>query len=46
MKRLPKTAAGTTSASPQHLGTEWHVRLPEDEEAVVCCILHTAEYCR
>ncbi|KAI8462913.1 MAG: subunit of GARP complex [Monoraphidium minutum] len=35
MKRLPKTAAGGTSAAPPYIGAEWHVRLPEDEEAVV-----------
>jgi hypothetical protein len=46
LRRLPKTAAGGTSATPPYLGTDWHVRLPEDEEAVVAAILHTAEYCR
>jgi hypothetical protein len=25
---------------------EWHIRMTEEEEAVVCCLLHTAEYCR
>jgi hypothetical protein len=46
LKRLPKTAYGATSAVPPYAGTDWHVRLPEEEEAVVCRILHTAEYCR
>lgn len=46
LKRLPKTAAGGTSAQPPYAGTDWHVRLPEEEEGVLCSILATAEYCR
>lgn len=46
LKRLPKTAAGGTSAQPPYSGTEWHVRLPDEEEGVLCSILATAEYCR
>lgn len=46
LKRLPKTAAGGTSAQQPYGGTDWHVRLPEEEEAVLTCILATAEYCR
>eukprot|EP00878_Enallax_costatus_P033636 GHUV01037174.1.p1 GENE.GHUV01037174.1~~GHUV01037174.1.p1 ORF type:complete len:827 (+),score=323.16 GHUV01037174.1:597-3077(+) len=46
LKRLPKTAAGGTSSQPPYSGTDWHVRLPEEEEAVLTCILATAEYCR
>ncbi len=47
IKRLPKTAAGATSVpGPYAVGGDWHIRLSEEEEAVVCHILHTAEYCR
>jgi hypothetical protein len=46
LKRLPKTAAGGTAAQPPYSGTDWHVRLPDDEEGVLCSILATAEYCR
>lgn len=46
LKRLPKTAAGGTSAQPPYSGTDWHVRLPDEEEGVLCSILATAEYCR
>lgn len=46
LKRLPKTAAGGTSAQPPYLGTDWHVRLPQEEEEVLASILATAEYCR
>lgn len=45
-RRLPRTAAGATSAAPPYHGSDWHVRLPEGEEGVVAAILHTAEYCR
>lgn len=46
LKRLPKTATGGTSAQPPYAGTDWHVKLPEEEEGVLCSILATAEYCR
>nr|ADI46829.1 VPS53Bf [Volvox carteri f. nagariensis] len=48
MRRLPKTAAGGTSANPAVVGgsTHWYVRLSEEDERVVCCLLATAEFCR
>jgi len=46
LKRLPKTATGGTSAQPPYSGTDWHVRLPDEEEAVLTSILATSEYCR
>lgn len=46
LKRLPKTANGLTSASPPWVGTDWHIRVPDEEEKLCCYILHTAEYCR
>lgn len=46
LKRLPKTATGGTSAAAPYLGTEWHVRMSEEDEGVVCNILATAEWCR
>jgi hypothetical protein len=45
-KRLPRTAAGATSAAPPYTGSEWQIRLSEEEEVVVCHILATAEFCR
>jgi hypothetical protein len=55
--RLPRAASGqgasavaasfaANGAFPPLGATDWHVRLPEAEEAVVGCILHTAEHCR
>ncbi|GFR43120.1 hypothetical protein Agub_g4124 [Astrephomene gubernaculifera] len=48
MRRLPRTAAGTTTATPAAVGgpVEWYLRLSEEEERVVCCLLATAEFCR
>jgi hypothetical protein len=46
LKRLPKTATGGTSAQPPYHGSDWHVRLPQEEEEVLAAILATAEYCR
>jgi hypothetical protein len=46
LKRLPKTMTGGTAAQPPYSGTDWHVRLPDEEESVLCSILATAEYCR
>eukprot|EP00775_Hariotina_reticulata_P007996 gene7996-8194_t len=46
LKRLPKTATGGTSAQPPYSGTDWHVRLPDEEETVLTSILATSEYCR
>eukprot|EP00879_Flechtneria_rotunda_P024591 GHRR01026084.1.p1 GENE.GHRR01026084.1~~GHRR01026084.1.p1 ORF type:complete len:111 (-),score=36.19 GHRR01026084.1:521-853(-) len=46
LKRMPKTAAGGTSAQTPFNGTDWYVRLPDEEEGVLTCILATAEYCR
>eukprot|EP00198_Chlamydomonas_reinhardtii_P007003 XP_001696339.1 subunit of GARP complex [Chlamydomonas reinhardtii] len=48
MRRLPRTAAGGTSATPAVVGgsTDWYVRLSEEDERVVCCLLATAEFCR
>nr|BCL66276.1 hypothetical protein [Volvox reticuliferus] len=48
MRRLPKTAAGTTNAVPAVVGgsVDWYVRLSEEDERVVCCLLATAEFCR
>jgi hypothetical protein len=34
LARLPRTAAGTTYATPPLVGTEWYIRVPEDEEKV------------
>jgi vacuolar protein sorting-associated protein 53 len=53
-RRLPVTTSGqqasaalAPSGGAFPLGSsEWHLRLPDSEEAVVGCILHTAEYCR
>ncbi|KAG2492670.1 hypothetical protein HYH03_009085 [Edaphochlamys debaryana] len=48
MRRLPKTAAGTTTAQAAPVGgsTDWYVRLSDEDERVVCCLLATAEFCR
>ncbi|KXZ52139.1 vps53 [Gonium pectorale] len=48
MRRLPKTAAGTTTATPAAVGgpTDWYIRLTEEDERVVCCLLATADFCR
>ncbi|KAG1671687.1 hypothetical protein FOA52_007478 [Chlamydomonas sp. UWO 241] len=46
--RLPKTATGATNVvPPYHPGsTDWHIRGDGGEEAVVCAIWRTAEFCR
>eukprot|EP00798_Chlamydomonas_sp_ICE-L_P013814 gene13814-19730_t len=44
--RLPKTVNGHTHGAPPYTGSEWHIKLPEEEERVTCHILHTAEFCR
>ncbi|GAX83739.1 hypothetical protein CEUSTIGMA_g11164.t1 [Chlamydomonas eustigma] len=46
LQRLPKTAAGQTSASLPLTGQDWFIRLTEAEELVVCRILKSAEFCR
>lgn len=46
LHRLPKNAAGLTSASPPFVGQDWYIRVPPDEELVVCHILQTAEFCK
>eukprot|EP00798_Chlamydomonas_sp_ICE-L_P005789 gene5789-2585_t len=46
MQRLPKTMNGLTNAPPPYTTPEWQIKLPEQEERVVCYILHTAEFCR
>ncbi|GLI62858.1 hypothetical protein VaNZ11_005587 [Volvox africanus] len=48
MRRLPKTATGSTHAVPSVVGgsMDWYVRLSEEDERVVCCLLATAEFCR
>nr|BCL66141.1 hypothetical protein [Volvox africanus] len=48
MRRLPKTATGSTHAVPAVVGgsMDWYVRLSEEDERVVCCLLATAEFCK
>mmetsp|Transcript_28777 Transcript_28777/g.63416 ORF Transcript_28777/g.63416 Transcript_28777/m.63416 type:complete len:903 (+) Transcript_28777:134-2842(+) len=46
LHRLPKTATGQTAVQPPYNGQDWYIRVPEDEEKVLCHILHTAEFCR
>ncbi|GFH29755.1 uncharacterized protein HaLaN_28471, partial [Haematococcus lacustris] len=46
MQRLPKTATGQPGMPPPYVGTEWHIRVDDEEAQVVCHILHTAEFCR
>lgn len=47
-RRVPKPTSGTTSALPGVVGgsIEWHVRMSDDEQHVLCCVLATAEYCK
>lgn len=45
LSRLPKTASGATSVSPPLVGSEWHIKLPDEEERVVAHVMHTAEFC-
>jgi hypothetical protein len=46
LKRLPRTADGRTTAAAPYVGSDWHIRMSEEEEGVVANILATAEYCR
>ncbi|MEW5303964.1 MAG: hypothetical protein WDW36_006607 [Sanguina aurantia] len=46
LRRLPKNAHGQTSGVASWSSSEWQVRVDEDEEKVLCYILHTAEFCR
>lgn len=43
--RLPKTATGGTSATPNLGSTDWHVRMGEGDVVAACAIVATAEYC-
>ncbi len=38
LHRLPKTANGLTSASQPYSGTDWHIRVPEEEEQASVCV--------
>eukprot|EP00803_Ostreobium_quekettii_P001132 evm.model.scf_469.3 EVM.evm.TU.scf_469.3 scf_469:18127-25928(-) len=44
-KRLPKTAGGLTTVGSSLLGEDWQIKLPIEEEQVVCSMLHTAAHC-
>ncbi|KAK9786068.1 hypothetical protein WJX73_001616 [Symbiochloris irregularis] len=44
--RLPRTAAGTRQGPATVASTEWHVRMDDNEAAVMCNIICTAEYCQ
>ncbi|MEW5319490.1 MAG: hypothetical protein WDW38_010638 [Sanguina aurantia] len=46
LRRLPKNAHGQTSGAASWSSSEWQVKVDEDEEKVLCYILHTAEFCR
>lgn len=45
---MPKPASGSSSSLPGVVGgtPEWHMRMSDDEQHVVCCVLATAEYCK
>lgn len=43
--RLPKTAAGSVTATATAGTTEWQIKMPDDDIPIVCTIVSTAEYC-